>query len=65
MNYGQLESGEWFSFSGRTLYISCCDCGLVHIVNMRILKGGKVISMNFVRDEKETKKQRNYSSKKK
>ena len=51
----RLEDGEEFVISvGEELYISCCDCGLVHkIITARNVKTDE-IALVFYRNERST-----------
>lgn len=37
MKYEQAWDGEWIQPKQHGYKISCCDCGLVHILNFRIV----------------------------
>lgn len=39
MRYHTLTDGEWVEPYRRRYYLKCCDCGLVHRLNFRVLKG--------------------------
>lgn len=39
VRYHQAVDGEWFAIKKRGFYDMCCDCGLVHIVDYRIIEG--------------------------
>lgn len=36
--YKHVESGEWFRVAKREHRNACCDCGLVHVVDYRIVR---------------------------
>ncbi len=38
MRYKQIYDGDWVEVA-KTHYIRCCDCGLVHRYNFKIIKG--------------------------
>jgi hypothetical protein len=48
--------GEIIRVNGRAHYITCCDCGLVHLLIFRIVKGK--IQIKAYRDVKATRKER-------
>lgn len=37
--YEQIHDGEWFTPKRKGFREQCCDCGLVHIVDYRIVNG--------------------------
>lgn len=37
--YVQVTDGEWIQPVRRGYKVACCDCGLVHYVDFRIVKG--------------------------
>jgi hypothetical protein len=49
MRYENPSSGEWIQPVRRGYRLMCCDCGLVHRVDYRIIKyaGGRRIKMQF------------------
>lgn len=38
MRYRQIYDGDWLK-AAKSHYIKCCDCGLTHRFNFRIIKG--------------------------
>ncbi len=38
-SYITAKDGEWIQPVRRGYRLACCDCGLVHIVDIRVLKG--------------------------
>ena len=40
MKYEQRYDGDWFRVTLRGHRLMCCDCGLVHRVEFRIVKHG-------------------------
>lgn len=52
MRYEQVTEGEWVEPVRRGHYESCCDCGLVHKVNFRVVKGR--IQYQVFRDNRAT-----------
>lgn len=61
--YYQITDGEWIRVPKRGLKEQCCDCGLVHRLNFRIVDGGKIEVQTF-RDSRATngaRKHFNYS----
>ena len=51
--YTQRKPGEWFPWGRRGYRWSCCDCGLVHVVNHKKDKRGHTLVQMF-RDERAT-----------
>jgi hypothetical protein len=39
MKYYPVKNGEWIQPIRRGYMMACCDCGLVHRCNFRIVKG--------------------------
>lgn len=56
--YTARQDGEWFDVT-ESHKISCCDCGLTHIVEHR--RRGKRIEMMAVRDMRATAQKRRRS----
>lgn len=58
MRYKTVQSGEWVSPRRKGYYMKCCDCGLVHRMNFRLVKygSGKKIQFQAFRLDKRTKK---------
>jgi len=50
--YQQVYDNEEFILEGRTLYIRCCDCGLVHKYIFRIIDNK--IAIKVFRDNRKT-----------
>lgn len=42
MKYDEPKPDEWVTPIHRGYKIACCDCGLVHDMDFRIIKGRKV-----------------------
>lgn len=59
MEFAKPKRGEWVQPIKRGYRLACCDCGLVHILNFRVVKyaDGKRVKIQFqaFRDDKETK----------
>lgn len=59
MKFDKPKGGEWVQPVKRGYKLACCDCGLVHTLNFRIVKyaGGKRAKVQFQAflDERETK----------
>lgn len=51
--YYHVSNGEWITVSKRGYKEQCCDCGLVHKMNFKILENGD-ISVQTMRDERAT-----------
>lgn len=60
MRYAQRFDGEWIFPRRNSYYLQCCDCGLVHRINFRLVKHGKGKQIAFqafrVRKRKRAKK---------
>jgi hypothetical protein len=54
--YRRIRDGEWVAPKRRGYKLMCCDCGLVHTVNFKIVKkGGRTfLSYQAFRDTKAT-----------
>lgn len=61
--YTQVHSGEWVQPTRKGYKMECCDCGLVHTVDFRIITNGRgsVIQLRAFRDEKATKQKRKHA----
>lgn len=53
--YKQIWHGEWWTFDG-PFDLSCCDCGLVHGMDIRLHEGE--IQVKMTENRAETKKRR-------
>jgi hypothetical protein len=64
--YSQLAEGEWETPPRKAYWMACCDCGLTHRMNFRLVKGkrGKIIQFRVFRDERATGQIRRHSQKK-
>ena len=74
IDFDRPEPGEWVQPKMNGYLLSCCDCGLVHRVDFRVLKrtgkvnryrqwpattlGNAVVQMRFFREEEATAEQR-------
>jgi hypothetical protein len=38
MRYQQVQDGEWVKPRMRAYFMKCCDCGLVHKMNFKIVR---------------------------
>ena len=36
--FDEVKSGEWVQPRRRNYYMKCCDCGIVHRMNFRLIK---------------------------
>lgn len=56
MKYDHPESNEWIYPKRKGYRQCCCDCGLVHEIDFRIVKVGKksYIEIRFRRNERAT-----------
>ncbi len=41
MRYPRMKEGQWFRPRRRAYYMQCCDCGLVHRLNFRLVRVGR------------------------
>ncbi len=56
--YEQMKDGEWFEVASlRNHLMACCDCGLVHRMNFKIIDGTRIQIQAF-RAPNLTKKRR-------
>jgi hypothetical protein len=64
-----LKEGEWLTLETDTIHYNwCCDCGLRHIAEYRIVKNKKdqlVVQLRSWRDDYSTELQRSYDRLKK
>lgn len=57
MKYVQVYDGEWIEPKPQTGHkITCCDCGLTHTINFRIVKGK--VQFQAFRDNRATSNKR-------
>jgi hypothetical protein len=58
--YPNIADGEWLEPARKGFRLACCDCGLVHAVDFRLVPrgGGKAIQMRFRRDRRATGQRR-------
>lgn len=47
MKYRKVQAGEWVQPIRKGYRLACCDCGLVHIINFRLVKAGKGNKVQF------------------
>ena len=47
MKYKKVHDGEWVQPVRKGYRMKCCDCGLVHVLNFRLLKWGKGTKIQF------------------
>jgi len=54
--YPQVKDGEWIAPKRRGFKLICCECGLVHKLNFRVVKGlrGNQIQFQALRDMRAT-----------
>ena len=60
MKFKSVKSGEWQQPIRRGYKLACCDCGLVHRLNFRLVKRGNRTWIQFqaFRDGRITKRGR-------
>ena len=39
LKYKQAKDGDWIQPRRRGYRLACCDCGLIHRINFRLVKG--------------------------
>ncbi len=57
MRYTKHKAGEWVSPVHKGYKLRCCDCGLVHKVDFRVVtrgSGRKDVEFRVFRDERAT-----------
>jgi len=56
MKYKKQFDGDWIQPIRRGYKLRCCDCGLVHKINFRLIKGRRGLKIQFqpFRDERAT-----------
>lgn len=56
MKYAPVSAGEWVQPKRRGYKMACCDCGLVHVLNFRLMKWGRGTKIQFqaFRNERST-----------
>ncbi len=55
MRCKKIKAGEWVQPRRKNYYMQCCDCGLIHRVNFRLIKsksGRATIQMQMFRASK-------------
>lgn len=59
-DFPSVEAGEWVQPVRSGYLMECCDCGLVHRLDFRLIKWGRGHRIQFraFRDERATAKQR-------
>jgi hypothetical protein len=64
MKFKQIKDNEWFYPVMKNHHMACCDCGLVHVINFKVVdvldkkKLTQVIKMKAKRSKAQTKKRR-------
>ncbi len=56
MRYVQVTDGEWVQPIRKGYRVTCCDCGLVHRINIRVRKGK--VQFQAFRDNRATARRR-------
>lgn len=41
MRYASVKDGEWVKPVMKGYKMMCCDCGLVHVIEFRVIKWGR------------------------
>jgi len=65
--YKHEVAGRWIQPRRRGYKLACCDCGLVHRMNFRLVtsaNGGKTIQFQVFRDNRATGQIRRHMNKK-
>lgn len=47
MKFKRVLDGEWVQPRRRGYKMACCDCGLVHTLNFRLVKWGRGTKIQF------------------
>lgn len=65
--YPRPKAGEWVRPVRRGYKMACCDCGLVHVLNFKLIPWGrgKKILLQAFRDNKATGSMRGWMKRKK
>ena len=65
--YGSPKFGEWVQPARRGYHLACCDCGLVHVIDFRLIKNphglGKKIQLRYCLNERSTGQMRRWMKK--
>ena len=64
MRYREEKPGEWIRPVMKGYRMQCCDCGLVHILEFRVIRWGRghKVEWRCWRDNKATKRIRKYKN---
>lgn len=62
--YKETRDGDTIKVNGRLHKIACCDCGLIHLLEFRLVKGS-VITFKAYRDNRATAQRRRWLTTKK
>lgn len=65
MKYKKEVAGSWVRPVRKDYKLACCDCGLVHTINFRLIKQGKKTFIEYqpFRDERATGQKRRFMKK--
>lgn len=58
--YNPVGDGEWIQPVMNGYRMSCCDCGLVHEINFKIVHNGKKVRLQAFRNQRSTAALRRY-----
>lgn len=47
MKYPRVLEGQWISPRRRGYRMMCCDCGLVHVLDFRLVRWGRGFKIQF------------------
>ena len=47
MRYHNVKDGEWVQPKRKNYYLKCCDCGLVHKLDFRLIKNNRGATIQF------------------
>ena len=66
MKYKNVEPGEWIRPRPKGYKMMCCDCGLVHVIDFKIIKSGngRYVRFKAIRDNRATAASRKHRTKK-
>ena len=63
--YYEPEPGEWIMPNMQDYKLACCDCGLVHRINLKVVRrpGGYRVKWQIFRDNRATAMMRRWRKK--
>jgi hypothetical protein len=58
MRYHTVQNGEWVKPRMRGYFMKCCDCGMVHKLNFKVIRWGRGHKVKFQAFRVETKQKK-------